>query len=78
MLPGRRSIAFFCNPNYDAVIECIPGCEGPMGASYEPINFGDYITGRCVAVICGSSLLSDVFTEGTLTLYANRLAATYK
>ncbi|GAA6055794.1 hypothetical protein JCM3770_004804 [Rhodotorula araucariae] len=39
----RRSIAFFCNPNPDAVISCIPGLEGPEGKpKYEPVVAGEY------------------------------------
>ncbi len=40
---ARLSIAFFHQPNYDAVIECIPGCadvEHP--ARYAPITSGDH------------------------------------
>ncbi|KAF9268193.1 Clavaminate synthase-like protein [Marasmius fiardii PR-910] len=42
--PGRQSIAFFCNPNFDAEISCLPTC-GPE-AKYPPVNTGDYIVGR--------------------------------
>ncbi|GAA5988212.1 hypothetical protein JCM10908_002114 [Rhodotorula pacifica] len=39
----RRSVAYFCNPNPDAVIECIPGLEGPDGkAKYEPVLAGEF------------------------------------
>jgi len=36
----RISIPFFQQPDADAVISCIPGCEGPDGAKYEPITSG--------------------------------------
>jgi isopenicillin N synthase-like dioxygenase len=41
---GRRlSIAFFHQPNYDALIECIPGCAAPGEAPrYAPITSGDH------------------------------------
>ncbi|GAA5947646.1 hypothetical protein JCM3765_001017 [Sporobolomyces pararoseus] len=38
----RRSVAYFCNPDPTARIECIPGLEGPEGPKYEPILAGDY------------------------------------
>jgi len=37
-LPGRISIPFFQQPDLDAVISCIPGCEGETGPKYEPIQ----------------------------------------
>lgn len=40
---GRLSIAFFHQPNHDALIECIPGCAGPGNpARHEPITSGDH------------------------------------
>ncbi|NLA34741.1 MAG: isopenicillin N synthase family oxygenase [Actinobacteria bacterium] len=39
-LSERISVPFFQQPNADAVIECIPGCEGRGGAKYEPITSG--------------------------------------
>ncbi|GJN91265.1 hypothetical protein Rhopal_004284-T1 [Rhodotorula paludigena] len=37
----RRSVAYFCNPNPDAIIQCIPGLEGPTGKpKYEPVVAG--------------------------------------
>ncbi|MCR0985688.1 isopenicillin N synthase family dioxygenase [Roseomonas populi] len=39
----RLSIAFFHQPNHDALIECIPGCAGPGNpARYEPITSGGH------------------------------------
>lgn len=47
--PARQSIAFFCNPNGDALIECLPNCFGPLKAKkYEPVSTEDYIVGRFV------------------------------
>lgn len=48
--PTRYSIAYFCNPNFDAVIECIDGTwseENPK--KYPPINSHDYLTQRLSA-----------------------------
>lgn len=39
---GRMSIAFFHHPNYDAKIECIPGCAGDAPPKYEPVLSGDF------------------------------------
>ena len=52
---GRVSIAFFQQPNYDAVIACIPSCSGPDNPSrYEPVRSGDYRAVKYeVAVIDG-------------------------
>jgi isopenicillin N synthase-like dioxygenase len=41
----RYSAAFFNEPNPDAMIACIPGCEG-TGAKYPPIPFADYLRSR--------------------------------
>ena len=42
----RISLVHFHSPNHDAVIECIPGCEGPRGPKYEPITFADHYLGK--------------------------------
>ncbi len=40
----RQSIAYFMNPNYDAVIKTIPTCLDNNGNSaYEPVLAGDYL-----------------------------------
>ncbi len=39
----RQSMAFFHNPNKDAVIECLPAFHGPNDESkYPPIQYGEY------------------------------------
>jgi len=39
----RQSIVFFYQPNYDALIECLPGCCGPENpAKYEPVTSGEH------------------------------------
>ncbi|HJO68495.1 MAG TPA: 2-oxoglutarate and iron-dependent oxygenase domain-containing protein [Rhodospirillales bacterium] len=44
---GRLSIPFFHQPNYDALIECIPSCAGPGNpARYAPVRSGDYRDGK--------------------------------
>jgi isopenicillin N synthase-like dioxygenase len=39
----RQSIVFFYQPNYDAVIECLPGCSGPgHPPKYAPVTSGEH------------------------------------
>ena len=39
----RQSIAFFYQPNYDALIECLPSCTGPGNPPrYEPVTSGEH------------------------------------
>lgn len=46
----RYSIAFFLDPNPDAVVECLPGCStDARPAKYPPIPAADYLTRRLVA-----------------------------
>jgi isopenicillin N synthase-like dioxygenase len=45
--PQRQSIAFFCNPNFDAVISCLPNCG--KNAKYAPVTTEQYIVGRLSA-----------------------------
>ena len=43
----RYSAAFFCEPNPDATIACIPACAGPGNpAKYPPIAFADLLRSR--------------------------------
>lgn len=40
----RQSIAFFHNANWDALIECLPGCAGPDDPPrYEPVTAGRHL-----------------------------------
>jgi isopenicillin N synthase-like dioxygenase len=42
---GRLSIPFFLQPNFDAVIECLPSCCGAeRPAKYEPVTSGEWAT----------------------------------
>ena len=50
--PGRDrySIAFFFDPNPDALIECLPGCAAPgQQPKYASILAADYLRQRLVA-----------------------------
>lgn len=47
----RYSIAFFCHPNYDAVVECLPTCLAPgESPRHAPITAGEWMRGRIAAV----------------------------
>ncbi|KIV94004.1 hypothetical protein PV10_05168 [Exophiala mesophila] len=47
--PARYSIAYFCNPNFDRLIEALPGTYEETGKKYEAINSGDYLVMRLAA-----------------------------
>jgi isopenicillin N synthase-like dioxygenase len=39
----RYAIPFFCDPNHDTVIECLPTCQSASRPpKYPPVTFGDY------------------------------------
>lgn len=45
--PQRQSIAFFCNPNGGATIDCLPNCFGPeKEKKYKPVTTEEYIVQR--------------------------------
>lgn len=45
----RQSLVFFHNPNYDAVIECIPSCQGPSNpAKYPVTTSGEHLRSQFV------------------------------
>jgi isopenicillin N synthase-like dioxygenase len=46
----RQSMGFFCNPNHDAVIECLPTCLEPgEAAKYAPVLAGNHMRYRMLA-----------------------------
>lgn len=45
LTPRRQSIAFFCNPNANTMVECLPGCVGE-GAKYPIVRTEDYLVKR--------------------------------
>ncbi|KAF2185881.1 Clavaminate synthase-like protein [Zopfia rhizophila CBS 207.26] len=47
--PPRYSIAYFCNPNFDRMIEAIPGTYEESGKKYEGIRSGEYLVRRLTA-----------------------------
>ena len=51
--PSRYSIAYFCNPNWDATIECLDGCYGDAAGGtekkYAPVNTHEYLVSRLKA-----------------------------
>ena len=39
----RYAIPFFCDPDHDTIVECLPSCRAAGNpAKYPPIRFGDY------------------------------------
>ena len=39
----RYAVPFFCDPNHDTMIDCLPTCQSAeRPAKYPPIKFGDY------------------------------------
>ena len=50
MTPARQSIAFFCNPNFDATIEVLPSCVSAANpGKYDSVTTEEYIVGRLAA-----------------------------
>ncbi|OAL49013.1 thymine dioxygenase [Pyrenochaeta sp. DS3sAY3a] len=47
--PPRYSIAYFCNPNYERMIEAIPGTYESVGRKYDDVTSGDYLIRRLTA-----------------------------
>lgn len=47
--PPRYSIAYFCNPNYERMIEAIPGTYESAGRKYDDVTSGDYLIRRLTA-----------------------------
>jgi isopenicillin N synthase-like dioxygenase len=46
---SRYSIAFFCHPNYDSAIACLPNCTKHKPAAYSPVLAGEYLLQRLQA-----------------------------
>jgi len=45
-VPERYSIACFCSPHPDVVVQCLPGCEGESGPKYPPVTYAQYVIQR--------------------------------
>jgi len=51
----RMSLVFFHQPNYDALIECLPSCQGPGNpAKYPPITSGEHRNRKFAATTLAS------------------------
>lgn len=50
MQSRRQSLVFFHNPNYDALIECLPGTGAPK---HPPVTSGDYLRMKFTATQTG-------------------------
>lgn len=45
----RQSLVFFHQPNYDAMVECLPACQSAEApAKYAPISSGDHLLSKFV------------------------------
>ncbi|XAH23761.1 2-oxoglutarate and iron-dependent oxygenase domain-containing protein [Xylophilus sp. GW821-FHT01B05] len=45
----RQSLVFFHQPNYDAMVECLPSCLAPgEQPKYAPVTSGDHLTSKFV------------------------------
>jgi isopenicillin N synthase-like dioxygenase len=52
---GRISLVFFHQPNYDALIECLPGCTGRGNpAKYPPVTSGEHRNRKFAATTVAS------------------------
>jgi isopenicillin N synthase-like dioxygenase len=50
----RQSIAFFAQPNYDALIECLPSCCGPdHPAQHAPVTSGEHRLRKFLRTVSG-------------------------
>ena len=50
----RQSIAYFCNINMNAIVECIPTCrDGQGGARYGPTTAGEHLMRKHQATVAG-------------------------
>ena len=43
---SRYSIAFFCEPNNETEVACLPGARGSERPLFEPVLAGDYLRAR--------------------------------
>jgi isopenicillin N synthase-like dioxygenase len=54
----RFSVAFFLDPNPDAMVECLPGCGGPGNPPrYPPVRGDDYLQSRLEATYKSGGLM---------------------
>jgi len=55
----RYSVAFFLDPNPEAIVACLPGCAGPEGVPrYPPIRADDYLLSRLSATYAATGLMT--------------------
>ena len=51
-VPARYSMAYFCNPNRDTLVECLPTCDSDESPPrYPPVRAGDYLVERVAALV---------------------------
>jgi isopenicillin N synthase-like dioxygenase len=51
----RQSFAFFHYPNCDAIVECLPTCEGTTGPKYAAISAGTYLLEKLQQIQTGKA-----------------------
>jgi len=49
----RQSIAYFCNINMDAQVQCIATCRGDTGPKYDPITAGEWLMRKHLQTVAG-------------------------
>ena len=64
---GRLSFCHFIEPNYDALIECLPTCSGPeQPAKYPPIAAGDYMLEKFASQASGEEWSDETAASSAL------------
>lgn len=52
VVPARYSMAYFCNPSRDTLVECLPTCtSNDLPPSYPPIRSDAYLVARVGALV---------------------------
>jgi isopenicillin N synthase-like dioxygenase len=49
----RLSLAFFHQPNHDALVECLPSCAGNRPPLYPPVTSGAHLHAKYLAMRAG-------------------------
>jgi len=51
-VPVRYSVAYFCNPNRETLVDCLPSCSSDDAPpAYPPVRAGDYLVARVAALV---------------------------
>ena len=61
----RRSIAFFLDGNYDALVECLPTCiDDDHPPAYPPVLAGDHLMAKLLGPRTGTASVTEIDTVG--------------